>query len=457
MDYPQIAQRVFHTPLMAAPAKAAAFVAGLGPRLFGGPVTIEGAEATKEARSRPVASVLDERLEDEIRAGRRSPFRSIDGVAVIPITGSLIHRGSYIGESFSGNQTYEGISAQLTAAAESPMVRGVALEIDSFGGEVAGCFELADEIRALSAQKPVWAFISAHAFSAAYAIASQADRIIIPRSGGAGSIGVICMHADQSERLEANGVRVTVISAGAHKGDGNPYEPLPEAVREDLQRECEDLRQLFAETVAEGRGDRLTLEAALATEARTFIGAQAVEAGLADEVDNPRAAFERFVAQINGRPAPAPSTASKQGAETMTDKTATTPAPAAPTASAPAQPAPEASTPEQPTPAPTATAPEAPAAPTPAGPSASDERSRISAILNHPEAKGREDLAKSFAFESDMSAEDAAKHLAAAPKQGAGQSLSAVMQAEDTDLDAPAATGPETATAADLARARHAN
>ena len=56
-----------------------------------------------------------------------------------------------------------------------------------------------------------------------------------------------------------------------------------------------------------------------------------------------------------------------------------------------------------------------------------------------------------------MSAEDAAKHLAAAPKQGAGQSLSAVMQAEDTDLDAPAATGPETATAADLARARHAN
>ncbi|MFC4734111.1 S49 family peptidase [Salipiger abyssi] len=456
MDYPQIAQRVFHTPLLAAPAKAAAFVAGFGPRLLGGPVTIEGAEATKEARSRPVASVLDERLEDEIRAGRRSPFRSIDGVAVIPVTGSLIHRGSYIGESFSGHQTYEGISAQLTAAAESPMVRGVALELDSFGGEVAGCFELADEIRALSAQKPVWAFISAHAFSGAYAIASQADRIIIPRSGGAGSIGVICMHADQSERLEASGVRVTVISAGAHKGDGNPYEPLPEAVREDLQRECEDLRQLFAETVAEGRGARLTVEAALATEARTFIGGQAVEAGLADEVDNPRAAFERFVAQINGRPAPAPRTASKQGAETMSEPTSTSTPPASPTASAPAQPAPSATAPEQSAPTPAPDAPQAPAPAAPAGPSAADERARISAILNHPEAKGREDLAKSFAFDSDMSAEAAGKHLAAAPKQGAGQTLSSVMESETTDLDAPPSASGETLRMADVAKSRTA-
>lgn len=449
MDYPQIAQRVFHTPLLAAPAKAAAFVAGLGPRLLGAPVTIEGAEPTPAARMRPAASVLDDRLEDDIRAGRRSPFRSIDGVAVIPITGSLIHRGSFLGES-SGEQTYEGISAQLTAAAESPMVRGVALELDSFGGEVAGCFELADEIRALTASKPVWAFISAHAFSAAYAIASQADRIIIPRSGGAGSIGVICMHADYSERVEANGVRVTVISAGAHKADGNPYQPLPEAVRDDLQRECEDLRELFAATVAEGRGDRLSREAALATEARTFIGAQAVEAGLADEIDNPRAAFERFVAQINGRPVPAPSTASKQGADTMTKTAAITPPPAPPSAGAPDQP----ETPEAAAPQPT---PEEPAAAAPSTPSASDERARISAILGHPEAQGREDLAKSFAFNSDMSVEDAAKHLAAAPKQAAAQSLSSVMEDEATELDAPPSAGAETLRMADLAKARHAN
>ena len=51
---------------------------------------------------------------------------------------------------------------------------GVALEIDSFGGEVAGVFDLADRIRALRRDKPVWAFVAEHAFSAGYALASQA-------------------------------------------------------------------------------------------------------------------------------------------------------------------------------------------------------------------------------------------------------------------------------------------
>ncbi|EPX82093.1 S49 family peptidase [Salipiger mucosus] len=473
MDYPQLAQRVFHTPLLAAPAKAAAFAAGLGPRLLGAPVQVEGAEPTAATRARPQASVLDDRLEDEIRMGRRTPFRSIEGAAVIPITGSLVHRGSFLGESLSGHQSYEGISAQLTAARESPMVRGVALEIDSFGGEVAMCFELAEEIRALRAEKPVWAFVSAHAFSAAYALASQADRIIIPRSGGVGSIGVICMHADYSQRLEDGGIRVTVIAAGARKAEGNPYEPLPEAVRARLAQECEDLRVLFAETVGEGRGAALTAEAALATEAGTFIGQKAVDVGLADEVASPRAAFERFLAQINGRSVPAPTQASKQGDQTMSNRTdpqgqqppqqaasapthqpaaseAPTPAapttqaggdaPAQPSASAPAQPGANAPTPD----------------PAPAK-GASDERTRIAGILNHPEAEGRADLAKSFAFESEMSVDEAAKHLAAAPKSGSGQTLSAAMDAEATELDAPPAAGGDAPRMADRMKGRFAN
>ena len=81
------------------------------------------------------------------------------------------------------------------------MVRGIALEIDSFGGEVAGVFDLADAIRAARASKPVWALVAEHAFSAGYALASQADRIILPRTGAVGSIGVVVMHADLSGQL----------------------------------------------------------------------------------------------------------------------------------------------------------------------------------------------------------------------------------------------------------------
>jgi signal peptide peptidase SppA len=212
---------------------------------------------------------------------------------VIEIAGVLVHRGGWIGQS-SGQTSYEGIAAQIEAAARDPAVRAVALEIDSFGGEVAGVFDLADQIRALRRDKPVWAFVAEHAFSAGYALASQADRILLPRTGAVGSIGVVVMHADLSGQLDQDGVRVTLIHSGQHKVDGNPYEPLPESVRDDIQREIDVLRFLFAETVAAGRAGRLSQDAALATEAATYRGADAVSAGLADDVVDLARGFARL-------------------------------------------------------------------------------------------------------------------------------------------------------------------
>jgi ClpP class serine protease len=91
-------------------------------------------------------------------------------------------------------------------------------------------------------------------------------------------------HFDYSELLADAGIKPTFIFAGDHKVDGNPYEPLPEAVRADYQREIDAFYELFLETVAAGRGDRLTSARAKATEARVLMGVDAVKAGLADDV-----------------------------------------------------------------------------------------------------------------------------------------------------------------------------
>jgi ClpP class serine protease len=147
----------------------------------------------------------------------------------------------------------------------------------------------------------VWAFVAEHAFSAGYALASQADRIILPRTGAVGSIGVVVMHADLSVQLSDAGVTVTLIHSGAHKVDGNPYAPLPDQVRARIQAEIDGIRTLFAETVAAGRGRRLTAGAALATEAECFRGAEAVAAGLADEISDPASAFAAFADVVNRR------------------------------------------------------------------------------------------------------------------------------------------------------------
>ena len=336
MHHAQIAQRAFNTPLMVDPAKALAFLSGLGPRITGQEITFQGLEVETDdqtAASLPArASLFGNDLAQRHQRNGTQPFAVVDGIAVIEIAGTLVHRGAWIGQS-SGLTSYEGIAAQLQAALADPGVRGIALDIDSFGGEVAGAFDLADRIRAARLQKPVQAFVAEHALSAGYVLASQADRIILPRTGAVGSIGVVALHTDMSGALDQKGIAVTLIHAGSHKIDANPYQPLPEAIHDQMQRELEVMRFLFAETVAAGRGDRLTQSAALATEAAVFRGAEAIATGLADDLADPVTAFHAFAAAPRGTTSP-----SRKGPQMTTTPTETpTPAPvAAPPAVTPA-------------------------------------------------------------------------------------------------------------------------
>lgn len=354
MHHAQIAQRAFNTPLMVDPAKALAFLSGLGPRITGQEITFQGLAVEADdytAASLPArASLFGNDLAQRHQRNGSQPFSVVDGIAVIEIAGTLVHRGAWIGQS-SGLTSYEGIAAQLQAALADPGVRGIALDIDSFGGEVAGAFDLADRIRVARAQKPVHALVAEHALSAGYVLASQADRIILPRTGAVGSIGVVALHTDMSGALDQKGIAVTLIHAGSHKIDANPYQPLPEAVQDQMQRELDVVRFLFAETVAAGRGDRLTQTAALATEAAVFRGTEAIAAGLADELSDPVAAFHAFAAAPRGTTSP-----SRKGPQMTTTPTETpNPAPvAAPPVAMPA----------------VAAAPDAPAAAADAAPSA---------------------------------------------------------------------------------------
>jgi len=304
MFHAQIAQRAFNTPLLVEPSKAMAFLSGLGPRITGRQLQVAGVEMPPDVVALAAlparAGILTNGLAEQYQQDGQTLFAMTDGVAVIEVSGVLVHRGAWIGQS-SGQTTYEGIAAQLAAAAADPTVRGIALEIDSFGGEVAGVFDLADAIRAARSAKPIWAFVAEHAFSAGYALASQADRIVLPRTGAVGSIGVVVMHADLSGQLSDAGVTVTLIHSGAHKVDGNPYAPLPDPVRARIQAEIDSIRTLFAETVAAGRGRRISAEAALATEAECYRGAEAVAVGLADEVSDPASAFAVFADVVNRR------------------------------------------------------------------------------------------------------------------------------------------------------------
>lgn len=299
---PQTAARVLNVPLLVEPARALAALAGVG--LLGRAGLLAGAAQGGPGGEGPGGEGPGG--QEAGHAGPEgAPFPVIGGIAVIPVAGLLVHRDDGRGP-WPGRTSCTALSAQIGAAARDPAVRAVALEIDSFGGEVAGVFDLADRIRALRSHKPVLALVAEQALSAGYALAAQADRIVLPRTGVVGSIGVVVMHTDLSGQLERAGLRVSLIHAGRHKTDGTPVAPLPDPVRATLQTETEALRRLFAETVAAGRGARLSAEAALATEAAIFRGAEAVAAGLADELADPVQAFAAFRASLAPHPVTQP-------------------------------------------------------------------------------------------------------------------------------------------------------
>ncbi len=305
-----IVTRAFNTPLLLDPAKAAVIAPVLAQRLpgftQGAQIEVAGqfdapSEAHRQPRPQAASIIGDELHRNVVRRG--GGYSVIQGVAVISVVGSLVRRGSYVGAS-SGVTSYEGLSAQVRAAAEDEEVKVIALEIDSFGGEADGIFDLGAQIRAARSIKPVHAFLADHALSAGYAIASQADTITVPPFGYAGSIGVVSMHADFSGQLDKAGVTVTLVHSGAHKVDGNPYAPLADGVRAQMQKENDAVWSAFAEMVEQGRRGRISMADALKTEAAIFRGQVAVDIGLADQVAEARAGFAALVAEVNPNVAP---------------------------------------------------------------------------------------------------------------------------------------------------------
>lgn len=301
----ELAARIFGTPLFIHEGKAHAILAALGGRIVEGGVVFAGGIADELDHvafedGRPSLGRLGDQLGRKIDAQGGKAYDMLGNVAVIPIEGSLVHKGGYVGAS-SGRTSYQGLQTQVVRAARDPAVKGVAFEVDSMGGEAAGAFETAGMIRQLSQTKPTLAILTDHAFSAGYLLASQARQVIMPEMGGVGSIGAVSFHMDVSQKLANDGVRVTVLAAGAHKADGNSFAPLADNVKAEALNRLEAGRRMFADVVGQGRGSRFDAEQAMATEAASYQGADAVRLGLVDATGNAGDAFDAFVKTINSR------------------------------------------------------------------------------------------------------------------------------------------------------------
>lgn len=212
----------------------------------------------------------------------RFEYALVNGIAIIPVLG-VLSKCDWWGCS------YDWMRIGFDAALQDPAVRAIVLQVNSPGGTVDGCFDFADHVFASRGQKPIWAILDESAYSAAYAIASAADHITVPRTGGAGSIGVLTCHVDMSKMLENAGIKVTYIQFGAKKTDGAPEKPLNDEEKACLQSDIDEMGELFVNTVARNRG--ISVDTVKNTEAGTYLGPASVTLGLCDAVMAPDAAF----------------------------------------------------------------------------------------------------------------------------------------------------------------------
>ena len=229
IDLPFVASRVFGTPLMTARGKLEVILGALGPPLAG---TGPWASRTILFRSRQLIS------------DRRRRHR---GDAVID---TLVTRSGSLSAA-SGLSSYGTIGNAIASAFDDPAVRGIVLEIDSPGGEVGGLFDLVQTIASLEAgnDKPLLTVASESALSAAYAIASAADRIYVTQTGEVGSIGVVAIHVDESSADAKAGLVVRVCR---RPEDGNAHQPLSDQARGVIQNDVDRLYEQFVIRFWEG-------------------------------------------------------------------------------------------------------------------------------------------------------------------------------------------------------------
>ena len=270
----------------------------------------------------------------------------------------------------SGASSYEIIARDFRDAYADNDVHTILFNIDSPGGEVNGCCDLAQTIFEARGKKPIIAYGSGDVASGAYWIASACDNLIVSKTSSVGSIGVVGVYHDNKD---SNIVEI-VSSQSPHKRvDINTDDG-----KARLQQRIDAMANVFINAVATYRDISIEDVQQRYGGGDVFIGDDAVKQGLADNTQT----FDNVIAQRQQQyHQHTQPIYSLQQEITMTQAT---------TASTDATDLVEQAK--------------------------QQERVRIQSILTHDEALARSGLAQYLAFSTEMDVDAAIAALASAPQ-----------------------------------------
>lgn len=323
---------------------------------------------------------------DEPYLARLRPYEVRDGVLQVPVKGVLLADFPYAVGSWATG--FEYIRQCVARGAADANVRGFSFNVDSPGGHAAECFEAAKFVSStLAASKKPSVALCTLACSAAFATAICADTVIITDSAEVGSVGVIVTHIEYSKALADAGIKPTIISAGEGKGDGNPLVPLSKEAKARMQDRVDFFYAKFTSHVASARD--LSVDAVVKAGAYTYYSKAALDVGFADKiVESLSVGYDDLGPTGDEEDEDDGDTGDIDMTKQTEDKTEAKGFTQADLDAARAE-------------------------------GAKTERSRLTAIMALPEAKGREKSALNFAVKTDMEASAVADMLKDIPAEKA--------------------------------------
>lgn len=233
-----------------------------------------------------------------------------DGIATIPIQGVLGHRISGI-EKICGGTDYLDIR-RATEKALAQNAQGILYAIDSSGGMVRGCSDLANYIKGLPI--PTQAFTDSKADSAAYWLASACNRITATESSNVGSIGCILPWVDRSKVWEVEGLKFDAITnSGADLKASGAGPTLSPEQRAYLQSSVDFVGEQFQNFVSSSRKVK-----PIVFRAGSYFGKPAKEVGLIDEVGDYESAKKDLLIRCQNKLVPGPVSKPKIQGKSMT-------------------------------------------------------------------------------------------------------------------------------------------
>jgi ClpP class serine protease len=213
--------------------------------------------------------------------------REIDGlhyatvnnnVGFLMVDGPITPRATYFSD-VSGMTSLDVLTSDFQALEKNPSIDTIVMLFDSPGGAAKGLSDFNSVVRSAKTKTISFSWMAA---SAAYWMASAADKVIVTQDGMVGSVGVVATIRDYKAADEKRGIRnIEIVSTQSPKKRPDPTTPEG---RDQIQEMVDGMADVFIQSVADNFGITKKFVQSNFGGGAMVLAGKALEAGMVDKI-----------------------------------------------------------------------------------------------------------------------------------------------------------------------------